>query len=379
MSQLLEDRIRTSLRAAADRLTDAPIVAAEAIAQKRTSRFPGPAIAAAAMLAVLLIVGGSVLFLSSDGMSGTDVLGGDSIDPFPVTSFVPKGIETVEGGFIVPDPSAPATVNASVARTTENGFRDSVWIVVHDSSDTSGYERGEPVTVNGQEATLLVDSGLTGTTYAATVWWVDNDVTVWVSATNSDADLALAVAEAVELGEGSPLSAEQLQLGPLPAGFTVLAPPALASTDPQPYLGMFGQPSLEHPEPFHASVVVAAKTVGHALAGAGSITETTVRGHDGYLKVGDGGSALVWEEAPGATVTVGGTFPEEEIRKIAESLDFVSESEWRATYDVDDSALEPSTTTTSLATHEPTEPEGGTQEPVEAPNDGPTAPTTTVF
>ncbi|MGB5566041.1 MAG: hypothetical protein WBN93_06875 [Acidimicrobiia bacterium] len=150
MSQLLEDRIRTSLRAAADRLTDAPIVAAEAIAQKRTSRFPGPAIAAAAMLAVLLIVGGSVLFLSSDGMSGTDVLGGDSIDPFPVTSFVPKGIETVEGGFIVPDPSAPATVNASVARTTENGFRDSVWIVVHDSSDTSGNERGEPVTVNGQ-------------------------------------------------------------------------------------------------------------------------------------------------------------------------------------------------------------------------------------
>jgi hypothetical protein len=77
--------------------------------------------------------------------------------------------------------------------------------------------------------------------------------------------------------------------------------------------------------------------------GAVTVEDTTVRGlpaklvHDTEAELTDSGpgaadAALYWFEN-GALLSIHGTFPEDELRKIAESLEFVDQATWAAEVD----------------------------------------------
>ncbi|MEN8115218.1 MAG: DUF4367 domain-containing protein [Actinomycetota bacterium] len=374
MSQLLEDRIRTSLRATAERVPATSVTVAEPVEQPARLWMRGPAIAVAAMLAVLVVVGGSVLLLTPDGTGDGGVAAGSSFERFPIPSYIPNGVEFVEADYGIADPSNPAVVRAVVARETAVGFADAVLITVVDSPNATGWEGDEPIEVNGRPAMLMRQDG-----EGVTIWWEQDGNAVWVHAANADADLALAVAEAVIVTDAELFSDETVSFGPLPDAFTVFARPMLEPIGNRPYVMMFGGGEPMSPSPDAVNIATSPLSIEHTVGSSGEGTTTTVRGHrayrDEYTDGEDTMVSLVWAEADGLTVTVLGNYSEDEIRKIAESIDFVTEAEWRDHYNVDDSALDIPTTTTTVNVA-PTAPAG--EDAVTPPSGDPSAPTTTV-
>jgi len=136
----------------------------------------------------------------------------------------------------------------------------------------------------------------------------------------------------------------------LPGGFTVFAPPALRPNENEPYVMILGGWAPGR-NPLTVNIMTSSQSVEHLLVGAGSGTATIVRGHRGYrIRSTDGETTtigLVWAEADDLTIDVRGTYAEDEIRRIAESIDLVTEAEWREKYDVADSTPDLPTTTTS--------------------------------
>jgi len=341
----LEDRIRTSLHATAERIPATATGLRNTTERTPDRRYGGPAIAAAVLVTVLLVVGGP-LWLLTDGANSRNVTGAGTTERFPIPGQVPEDIDLVYGSYALPDPADPASIKAVVARDTADGFDNAVLVTVLDSPDTTNYEMGDPLRVNGHPATLMRNDG-----DGVTVWWEQGSVVVWVHATNGDPDLALSVAEAARVANTGQFSAALTTFDDLPDGYTVIASPVIPSTEPRPVVAMEGPRGPDTPEPNHVTIEVSPESLEHAIAGVQSATTIRLRGHDAYRIGDDNQTGFVWAEAPGFTVIISGTYTEAEIRAIAESLDFVTEAEWHVEYDVGDSAFElPNTTTTTLDT-----------------------------
>jgi hypothetical protein len=292
------------------------------------------------MAAVLLVVGGLTWLLTSGESDDRDLADPGAAQRFPVPGYVPADIDLVYGSYALSDPADPGAVQAVVARTAAEDFEDAVTINVLQSPDTTNYDRGDPVLVNGHDATLMPQDG-TGTT----VWWEQETVVVWVHAANADQNLALAVAESVRIADSEPFLAGILDFGELPAGFLVVAPPVLLSTEPMPVVAMEGSDVSTT----RVQIEVSPESLEHVIAGIQSTTPTQIRGQEGYTFESGGIIGFVWTEAPGLTVMVSGTYSEQEVSAIAEGLDFVTEAVWNARYEIDRSAFRlPSTTTTPL-------------------------------
>jgi hypothetical protein len=329
----LETRLRIGLTEAAKLLPDenANVLQEQRLVTSGRSR--GLMTALAAMVVVVVAVGGPLLFLGSrpDGTAP----GAAAAGSYPVASYIPDGVDTVYGSFVVPDPSTPATVIAVVARSQNDGFSDAVIITVADSVEVT-FPTGSEVDVAGRAVVMFRNKG------RATVAWQQGTYSISVSSPLGDADLAQAVAAAVNVDSDVPFGVATLAIGPLPEGLSVLSGARMQSFDPTPMVVMLSvdaeAPPLIGVEVYQAPLAVVASQWGAA-------TETEIRGNRAYRVVRSDGVVLAWGLNPRTTVVVGGTLSPSEVRAVAEGLDFAAGADWRRFYGVD----RPSLPTTTLA------------------------------
>ncbi|NNL48431.1 MAG: hypothetical protein HKO76_08700 [Acidimicrobiia bacterium] len=254
-----------------------------------------------------------------------------SSNRYPVTDvrFIEDGGEGVDASFVLSDAEA-AIVTAVVARSTETGFADTVSVNVAAGS-LSWPDVGEVVMVGDYEARMFRDA------VSVTIHWHVGERYAWVIGSNRvDEQTLLAIAQSIEVGAAA-FDADVLSIDELPAGYSVFAEPALRPTQPEPMLTLYGSNPDSFPrtgiEP--AVVVEVSSNSLEQIAGqfeAG--TPTGIRSHEGYRVMHPNGVAFVWSEGPDLTVTVRGSVEPDQMVALAESLEFVSESEWRDTYDV---------------------------------------------
>ncbi|VAW06884.1 hypothetical protein MNBD_ACTINO02-111 [hydrothermal vent metagenome] len=329
----LETRLRIGLTEAAELLPDEKADVQPATRSGSGDRSRGMFVALAAMAVVVVAVGGPLLFLGSrtDGAAP----GAAAAGSYPVASYIPDGVDTVYGSFVVPDPSSPASVVAVVARSQDNGFSDAVVITVTDSVEVT-FPSGIEVDVAGRPAAMFRNKG------RATVAWQQGVYSISVSSPLGDADLAQAVASVIVIDAEVPFGVSMLDVGALPDGLSALGVVWRQSVDPTPMVAMLssvaGEPPLIGVEVLEEPVEIVAGQWGAA-------TETEVRDRRAYRVMRDDGVALAWALSPQTTVVVGGTLSPSEIRAVAEGLDFVAGVDWQRFYAVDN----PSLPTTTLA------------------------------
>lgn len=321
---------------------------------------------------LVLVLGsfaGTALLLT--GESGRPVASGASTaDRFPIPEYLPDGVELVYASFALPDPNNPPSINAVVARTSTDAFEEAVLVNVIDWPDAPPYPAGESTVINGYDAHLIRNDGKGG---GVTLWWEQGDIAVWVHATSGDPSLARSVATAVRVA--TPTTGDfadtAITFSGLPAGYSVVAPPAVASSQPRPVVALEGPRGPQGPEPDHLAIEVFTEPMEHAIAGVRSGTTTEIRGRSAYRFENDDQIGFVWEEAPGVTVVINGSYTEPEIRATAESLKFVTEAEWRNEYEIAGSAFDLPTTTI------PSDDLPSTAPSVATDREGSNAPTTT--
>jgi len=365
----LEDRIRSSLHATAQQLPDTAEGFTGTAEPQSPPRVRGPVVAVAVMIGVLVVLGGSLFWFSNLGEPSpgdvADSVAAIQLERFPIPGYVPPSAELVYGDYAVPDPTNPSSVDAVVARTTPEGFTDGVVVTVYDASQVGiGVPEGEPVVINGHQATLFRNKG------RVTLWWQQDDHVVTVRSPAGDATLAESVASVVTIANTEPFDETVLTFGSLPDGLAVFAPPRLAPPEPHPYVQIHASMGPETVDPEFVTIAVVRDTIAQVAGAFGSATATEIRGVDGYQVETADGVSFVWSHDPGVTVTVGGTYPEADIRAVAEGLDFVTEADWRRQYDSTGPQLPTTTTTHAIPITEP--PAVGTD------GDDPGAPTTTV-
>jgi hypothetical protein len=327
----LETRLRIGLKEAAELLPEenADLLP---VARPGTGNRPrGLMIALAAMVIVVVAVGGPLLFLGSRTNGAAP--GAGAAGSYPVASYIPEGVDTVYGSFVVPDPSTPATVVAAVARSQDDGFSDAVIVTVTDTVEVT-FPAGIEVDVAGRAAVMFRNKG------RATVAWQQGAYSISVSSPLGDADLAQAVASAIVVDVDVPFGVSTLTIGPLPDRMSAFGGVWRQSVEPTPMVAMLssvaGAPPL-------IGVSVLEEPIEIVASQWGAATETEVRGYGAYRLMRDDGVALVWSLSPQTTVVVGGTMSPPEIRAVAEGLDFVAGADWQRFYVVDRPSL-PTTT-----------------------------------
>ncbi len=359
----LEERIHTNLHAAATLLPEETETVT--LAEPAVSRWRGPAVAMAALVAVFVVLGGSMLLLANLTGDGDMVLsaGGSQSERFPVPEYLPVDTELVYGNYAVFDPDGPRSVAAVVARQTGSGFDDAVVVTVYDSPDVGIVGPGEQIMVGGHSA-VLVENDL-GTFLS----WYDGQRTVAIYAPRGDRQGTLAVASVVDTTDVELFGSDAISIGTLPAGYSILADPLLLSVEPRPVVRIEG-PAIDGPEPVRfVTIEVGWDPVEHAIGPDGYGDSFEVRGHDGYHTQNEIGTAIWWTETPGMTVSVFGNYPQDELLAIAEGLEFEPEAAWRDRYETDG----PDFATTTAGVTASTE---GSAE-VATDGDGPDSPTTT--
>lgn len=347
----LEDRIRTSLHSAAAHLPGEAQPVTTLAKPARARRVPGPLVAVGSLVAVMLVVGGSLLLVSRSDVDELVTASGVGSERFPVPRYVPSDAELVYGNYGVPDPANPAAVGAVVARVTDEGFEDAVSVTVFDTSqlpvgfgESVDDEVGEVAWENGQRAIRVA------------------------AAYDMDGAILTSVAAAVESVDVQPFGASALAFGDLPAGFSVLALPHLLPDVATPIVSIQGPPTQGVFTFYHVDIDITSEALAYraGLMGSGELVQ--VRGREGYRSSNENGTALSWSEGPGLTVSVFGNYPYAELLAIAEGLELVTEAEWQAEYQLDDQQLPTTTVTFVTPTDVPT---------VDTDGDGPDAPTTT--
>jgi hypothetical protein len=331
----LEDRIRTSLHATATRLPEirGSISSSPRSSNRHSSR--GPVLATAAMAAVFVIVGGSWLLTRPT----SDLAASQNM--FPIPEYVPTDAVMVHGFYAVPNPDYHA-VNTVVARETDGGFSDAVVVSVSDSPDEQLPE-GDPIEVNGAPGILFrSDHG------PVSAWWKHGPLMLSVRSGDGNASLALEVAQAISVNEAAPFDESSLKVGQLPQGLSIITELMAGSRDPYPVVQILLSDGADYIGVGFATIDVQIGTPEQAAGEFGSALSAHVRGRDAYLVEDDRGIGLVWSGRPGITVSVFGSFPEQEMWRIAESLDFISQSEWQQEYETSGPQLPSTTTTTAL-------------------------------
>lgn len=329
----------------------------------------GPLVGVAAMVGVLVVLGGSLLWASSlrepAGGDVADTVAPTEIERFPVPGYVPADVELVYGDYAVPDPSNPDSVDAVIVRATDGGFADGVVVTVYDSSLANiGIPEGEPVDLNSESATRI--RGEDG----VTLWWKHSSRVVSVRAPSGDTIVAEAIAASVRVADTGPFEPAVMSFGPLPEGFSVFAVPRLASRRAHPAVSMQSPIGPLSPEPQVATIAVLDDSLQQVAGSFGTATTVEIAGADGFLVEQDAGTVFMWSLSPTLTVTVGGTFPPGDIRAIAENLEFVNQADWHRHYDIAGPQLPTTTTTRAAPVSEP--PAVGTN------GNEPGAPSTTV-
>ncbi|GBE24647.1 hypothetical protein BMS3Bbin02_00922 [bacterium BMS3Bbin02] len=329
----LETRLRIGLTEAAELLPDENAGLLPVARPGTGGRSRGLMIALAAMVIVVVAVGGPLLFLGSrtDGV----VPGAGVAGSYPVASYIPDGVDTVYGSFVVPDPSNPAAVVAAVARFQEDGFSDAVVVTVTDSVEVT-FPAGVEVDVAGRTAVVFRNKG------RATVAWQQAAYSISVSSASGDAELAQAVASVITIDADVPFGVSVLSIDSLPDGLSVLGAAWGQSLEPSPMVVMLSSIAGEPPM---IGVQVLAEPLEIVAGQWGAATVTEVRGRPAYRVVREDGAALAWSLSPQMTVVVGGTLSPSELLAVAEGLDFVAGADWQRFYVVD----RPSLPTTTLA------------------------------
>ena len=347
----LEDRITSSLHNTAKRIpSEGTSLATETpVSQERRAR--GPAVALIAMAAALIVIGGSTFLLSSVNGSDTgDVSGGVSAagatdtGGYPIVGYAPPGSEVGGASYsaILDDwPEASATM--VVARTSAEGFSQSVVVDVVDESDMSNLLTAEfidEIDVNGHTAKVYDLGDVVG---GIAMSWLVGDRTVMVRAPLGDMDLARAVAESVVVVESDRFDASIVTFDSLPSGMEVIAPARMQPRDSTVAVMIHSDDGSAS-----ASITVWPGLVPENIVGSfGAATVVELRDRDVYRSdTSENGAAYVWTESPGVTAMVFGDFPESELEKIVVGLDFVSETEWQNHYDVRESDITATPSTT---------------------------------
>ncbi len=264
---------------------------------------------------------------------------------YPTTDYQVVQDGFVSGSFVVPDPQNPRLVSAVVARVDDTGFEGAISINVNER-DPGWPVLGELVTSGRRDMRVFRDSG------SVTLSWDDGDRFVWVMGDEETQlrDL-LVIGGSVTLADGE-FGPATLTIGDLPDGYSILATSELRSNRSEPTLTLGGPPTeaifpRTPPNPI-VMVEVNAETHEQIAGRFPSGSRAVVRSLDGFLVSRGDSAAYVWEEYPGLTVTVSGSAPTEQLLAVAESLEFVSESQWRAIYDVPES--QPALPTTTIIT-----------------------------
>jgi len=335
----LEDRITSSLHNTAKRLPgEGANLAAEASeSAPRTAR--GPAVALIAMAAVLVVIGGSTFVLSSlNGNDDGDVVGaaGAAVAPdtgsYPIVGYAPPGSEVGGASYSVISVDWPeASVTVVVARTTADGFTESVVVDVVDESDMSSFLTAEPIDeidVNGHTAKVYDLGDVVG---GVAMSWLVGDRTVMVRAPLGDMNLARGVAESVMLVESDTFDASIVTFESLPSGIVVIASARMQPRDSTPVVMIHRDDGSAT-----AEVTVWPGLVPENIVGSfGAATVIELRDRDVYRSdTSENGAAYVWTESAGVTAMVFGDFPESELEKIVAGLSFVNESEWQGHYGI---------------------------------------------
>ncbi len=360
----LEERIHGSLHAAAVLLPEETTVRAVA-AEPPVSRWRGPAVAVAALVAVFVVLGGSLLLVTNLGGGGGELASPGVVpERFPVPEYVPADTELVYGNYAVMDPDSPASVGAVIARTTDEGFENAVVVTVYDSPDLGIVGPGERIDV-GEHAAVVVENE-----NGVQMSWVQDEKTVYIYAARGSREDTLAIAAAVNATGAEPFGSSALSIGDLPDGYSTFAQPRLLSTESRPDVTIEGPPISEPATIRFVSIEVWLDSIEYGIGPSGYGNALEVRGHDGYRTENDTGVGIWWVESPGVTVSVFGNYPESELLAIAEGLEFESETEWRRRYSSEGPEA-PSTTTTEVT--------ATSEEPAAVGTDGigPDAPTTT--
>ena len=348
----LEDRITSSLHNTAKRLPgEGANLAAEA-SESAPPTARGPAVALIAMAAVLVVVGGSTFVLSSlNGNDDGDVVGaaGAAVAPdtgsYPIVGYAPPGSEVGGASYSVISVDWPeASVAVVVARTTADGFTESVVVDVVDESDMSSFLTAEPIDeidVNGHTAKVYDLGDVVG---GVAMSWLVGDRTVIVRAPLGDIDLARAVAESVVVVESDTFESSIVTFDDLPSGIEVIASARMQPRESTPVVMVHSNDGSAT-----AEVTVWPGLVPENIVGSfGAATVVDLRDRDVYRSdTSENGAAYVWTESPGVTAMVFGDFRDSELEKIVAGLDFVDESEWQDHYGISgsDIAATPSTTT----------------------------------
>ena len=347
----LEDRLTTSLHNTAKRIpSEGTGLAAEASeSAPRTAR--GPAVALVAMAAALVVIGGSTFLLSSlkgsdtgDVSGGVSAVGATDSGAYPVVGYAPPGSEVGGASYSVISADWPAAgVTVVVARTTADGFTESVVVDIIDEADMSSLLTAEvidEIDVNGHTAKVYDLGDVVG---GVAMSWLVGDRTVMVRAPLGDMDLARAVAESVVVIESDTFDASIVTFDSLPSGIEVIAPARMQPRDSSPVVMIHSDDGSAS-----AEVTVWPGLVPENVVGSfGAATVVELRDGDVYRSdTSENGAAFVWTESPGVTAMVFGNFPESELEKIVVGLDFVSETEWQDHYGISglDIAATPSTT-----------------------------------
>ncbi len=329
-------------------------IAAAPVPARRERR---PLLIATAAFAVVLVTVGSFALVST-------LIGGDRdfasppLDPaettsvsklrYPVPGYIPAGADEVWAQIPVRDPASPSVVTAVLGRRTSldgGGFgadiEEITAVHVRRSVPEDATAEGEIVAVGDREV-RLTEGALTG---SVGVMWTDGDVTAIVGVSDGDVDRALDTVAGVSWSGDDPTVPGAVVVDP-PEGLELIAEPIVTSDVPGPMVTMQWDDAIPPatvpgaPPPMvdvlQIDVWVSEDSPEILLAPHPVAQSFELRGRPAYLVWSRDYSSVIWEEAPGFTVTVSGWLTDTtELIRIAENVEFTDEETWYAMFDLD--------------------------------------------
>lgn len=260
---------------------------------------------------------------------------------FPVPDVLPAGTAAVRADFAVPD-AETALVHAALAKVTAGGLVKGTTITISKPDEGWATPDGEPIEINGRPGTLSPLGQGDPDGRGAVITWQEGKLLISVFARDEDTERALQVAEAVRLVDTEDLDASAVAIDWV-EGLEIVAQPTLIDLQPTPYVTIeIPRPGSDHPG---VTVEVHQEAAGYIAALSDAAQRVTVRRRPAYFLAGSAYPFIVWDEAPGLTVTVGGSIPLDELTRVAEGLLFVDEPTWRQAFNTDVQPRIPTTTT----------------------------------
>lgn len=327
----VETRLRTALEAVAEttQVEERPAVRLELSAAAPGRRWSvRPAISLAFGFLLVLVSVGMALVVSGRGGESAPGSAPPVIERYPVFGMLPDGVG-VSAEFSVP-PEKPRFVKLVVGRRTETGFTDAVNVIIWEDHEAITIPDGETVMVGSAVGVVVPSEAAERTDVGATVFWHEGELLLQTHDPRGRVDLALSIAEIIEVDTTGALGAGSVGVGRLPNGMELLAAPELSGRDPIAFVtAQFGDGRLlanlsrsNSPE------------AGAVLGGSGEAIE--VRGRPGYHTHFAEWEILTWQEASGVTAKLSATegiFTIDELLGYADGLTFVDETTWRTIYE----------------------------------------------